>query len=62
MILLVVQQNHYPPTIIFWEREVVVGFIKVVVEKVKAAPIDRKACMKLSGQLLYHVIYDDIKM
>jgi len=39
-----------------------VGFIKVVVEKVKVAPIDKKACVKLSGQLLYHVINDDIRM
>jgi len=39
-----------------------VGFIKVVIEKVKAAFVDRKACVKLSDLLLYHVINDDVRM
>ena len=50
-----------PPTIIFWKGEVV-GFIKTVVEKVKVAHVDRKACVKLSGPLLYHVINDDVRI
>ena len=54
--------DPHPSTIIFWEGKVVVGFIKEVVEKVKATPVDRKACVKLSGPLLYHVINDDVRI